>query len=107
MKRQLDLTSNDLAMFLGGIALMRRYGDNQMHDWAGEMRDKLIELMNRPDVQSLDNIISPTGLMPVVEASEDKKEEDVTGEATKLLGLIASKQEPVTAKKATATAKKA
>lgn len=44
-KIDFSLSPYDVSMFNAGIALMRRYGDNQIHDWAGDMRDRLNEAL--------------------------------------------------------------
>lgn len=51
-KMSIELSAYDLSMLFGLLALGRRYGDNQLHDWTGDMRERLTETL---DILSDDN----------------------------------------------------
>ncbi len=64
---QLDLSFYDVLMFAQAIAHARRYGDNQLSDWAADVRERLQKLAS--SLPSAQVFSSEINLEKVVDSS--------------------------------------
>ncbi len=86
-KVNLSFNLYDVMMLAAMIAHARRYGDNQLSDWAGDLRDRIAKKSELPMTEYENN-------SPVRDVSAET-EAKVSAEATKLLELLPEKSEPV------------
>lgn len=65
MSMRLDLDSFDQAMMLGFLTLARRYGDQEMFEWSGVMRGRLLDEMKKQEALLVD-----TQMLKMIEDKE-------------------------------------